>query len=180
MQDIEFTPSAPRRADAQAHCARLAQIVDAFADFGTRTSRADALMEEVVQRAQALTRATGAVLEVVDHDDLVYAVASGTVKPYAGLRLAQATSLSGRCLVEHAALRATDTTQDPRVDPTACRAVQARSMLVVPVLQGRLAVGVLKVTSTGTNAFDDLDEQVLRAAAGLLSGLLARAGTTAG
>lgn len=40
------------------------------------------------------------------------------------------------------------------MDPTACRAVQARSMLVVP---------------TTPNAFDDLDESVLRAAAGLLA-----------
>lgn len=55
---------------------------------------------------------------------------------------------------DKAALRATDTTQDPRVDPTACRAVQARSMLVVP---------------TTPNALDDLDETVLRGAAGLLA-----------
>lgn len=175
MESLEFTPSPARVAALQARCERLAAIVEAFAGFGSRTSRPDALMDEVVQRVQALTRATGAVFEVADQDDLVYAVASGTVKPYTGLRLAQATSLSGRCLIEKAPLRAIDTTQDPRVDPTACRAVQARSMLVVPVLQGRLAVGVLKATSTTANAFDDLDEDVLRAAAGFLSGLLARA-----
>lgn len=180
MQDLEFTPSVPGAADPQARCARLARIVAAFAEFGARTSRPEALMDEVVQRVQELTRAHGAVLELVDQEDLVYAVASGTVKPYTGLRLAQATSLSGRCLTEHAALSATDTSKDPRVDPTACRAVQARSMLVVPILQGRLAVGVLKATSTSTDAFDDLDEQVLRAAAGLLAGQLARAGATAG
>lgn len=180
MHDLEFTPSPPPSALDAARCERLARIVEAFADFGARTSRPEALMDEIVQRVQALTRANGAVLELVDQDDLVYAVASGTVKPYTGLRLAQATSLSGRCLMDHAALRASDTTQDPRVDPTACRAVQARSMLVVPVLQGRLAVGVLKATSIVPDAFDDLDEQVLRAAAGVLSGQLARAGASAG
>ena len=175
MDDLEFTPSKPGSGEAQSRCERMARIVAAFADFGARTSRAETLMDEVVQRVQALTGASGAVLEVVDQDDLIYAVASGTVKPYTGLRLAQATSLSGRCLLERAPLRAADTARDPRVDPAACRAVQARSMLVVPVLQGRDAIGVLKATSTGTDAFDDLDEQVLRAAAGLLSGLLARA-----
>ncbi|NUS39116.1 MAG: GAF domain-containing protein [Lysobacter sp.] len=159
----------------QAERDRLAAIVRAFADFGASPARADALMDEAVRRLQALTRATGAVLELIDQEDLVYAVASGTAKPHVGLRLAQATSLSGRCLAEHAALRSPDTAQDPRVDATASRALQARSMLVVPVLHGRLAVGVLKVTSTGTDAFDDLDEQVLRAMAGLLAGLLARA-----
>jgi putative methionine-R-sulfoxide reductase with GAF domain len=176
MEDLEFTPSPPRLAATHERCARLEAIVRAFADFGMRTSRPDALMDEIVQRVQALTRGTGAVLEVVDQHDLVYAVASGTVKPYTGLRLAQATSLSGRCLTEHAVLSSPDTSQDPRVDATATRAVQARSMLVVPVLQGRLAVGVLKATSTSVGAFDDLDEQVLRAAAGYLAGLLARAG----
>ena len=167
-----------RIASLEAERDRLAEVLRTLSDLCARNLPPDVLMTDVVEQVQRLTRGTGAVLEVVDGEDLIYRTASGTIVPFLGLRLAAANSLSGRCVQFREIMYSPDTSQDPRVDQTACRAVQARSMLVVPLLHGNRAVGVLKATSTSTDAFDAIDEQALRLSAGVLAGLLARAGVS--
>jgi diguanylate cyclase (GGDEF)-like protein len=80
-----------------------------------------------------------------------------------------ATSLSGLCVKEGRVLRSDDTDDDPRVDAEACRRVNARSMLCVPLIHNDETVGVLKVYSPETNNFNEGDVETLE----LLSGLIA-------
>src|SRR5215472_12257952 len=47
----------------------------------------------VTRRAQELTASSGAVVELVDGDELVYWAASGTVEPMLGLRVKTGNSL---------------------------------------------------------------------------------------
>ena len=164
-----------RIADLEAERDRLAEVLRTLSELCARALPAEQLMTEIVEQAQRLTRGTGAALELVDGVDLVYRTASGTIRPFVGLRLAVGSSLSGSCVQSREILYSPDTAEDPRVDRKACRAVQARSMLVVPLLQGKRAVGVLKATSVRPNAFDAIDEQALRLSSGVLAGLVARA-----
>jgi diguanylate cyclase (GGDEF)-like protein len=135
----------------------------------------ESVMSLVTERARPFTGAPGAVIELVDGDDLMYAAASGSAAPSKGLRLARATSLSGRCVAERAPLLCTDADLDPRVDREACRRVGVRSMVCVPLFYGSDAVGVLKVLSPEANAFDERAIEALRLLAGVVAAAMSHA-----
>lgn len=158
---------------------RLFEVLCVLCVLGELSARdlpTEQLLEETVHQVGRLTRASGAVIELVDGSELVYRAAAGALRGHLGQRLARATSLSGRCVEYREVMYAADTATDPRVDQVLCRAVDARSMMVVPLLHGSHAVGVLKVTSGEPAAFDAIDEHALRLSAGIVAGLLARAG----
>lgn len=134
----------------------------------------DRFMQLVVDNLQELTHAMGAVVELVDGDDMVYRAASGSMAPYVGMRLAQASSLSGLCVRSTEVLTCSDAETDLRVDLAACRRVGVRSMVCTPLLQGGVAIGVLKVMSSQVAAFDGNDEQTLRLMADVLGAALGK------
>ena len=109
------------------------------------------------------------MIEIADGEEMVYRVATGEATPFLGVRLKMASSLSGLCIAEGQVLRSDDTSSDPRVDAEACRRVNARSMLCVPLVHRRETVGVLKVYSPRASNFIDADVETLE----LLSDLIA-------
>jgi PAS domain S-box-containing protein len=128
-------------------------------------------MQRIVDVAETLTDARGAVVELVDGDDMVYRSASRSISQHVGLRLQRSNSLSGLCVAEARVLLCEDSEHDPRVDKEACRQVGVRSMVCTPLFQTGLAVGVLKVMGSEPNAFDSNDQYLL----GLLAGALGAA-----
>lgn len=129
------------------------------------------VMALVCERAQALTRAGAAVIELAEGSDMVYRAASGFAANQLGLRLNRDGSLSGLCVQLAKIMRCDDSESDFRVDRQACRKVGLRSMLVVPLQHLGTAVGVLKVMSVQPHGFGDDDERVLH----LMSDLIAAA-----
>jgi diguanylate cyclase (GGDEF)-like protein len=129
----------------------------------------DTAMELIASRGQQLTGASAGVVEIADGDEMVYRVTTGEATPFLGVRLKMEASLSGLCVREGRVLRSDDTAKDPRVDSEACRRVDARSMLCVPLVHQGETVGVLKVYSPETHGFGDGDVEALE----LLSGLIA-------
>jgi diguanylate cyclase (GGDEF)-like protein len=121
----------------------------------------EGVMGLVAREAQALTRASGAVVELAEGDDMVYRAVSGIAANQLGLRLSRATSLSGMSVATGAPLRCDDSEDDPRVDRQACRRVGLRSMVVVPLAYDDAPVGVLKVLGARPGAFGDADVKVL-------------------
>ena len=134
----------------------------------------DSFMNTVVDRMEALTSATGAVIELIEGDDMVYKAASGSVASYVHLRLKRDGSLSGLCVSDREMKISPDTSKDDRVDAAACLKVAAASMICVPLFQGDDAVGVLKVVSNRANAFSEYDIHTLRLMAGVLGAALGR------
>jgi diguanylate cyclase len=128
-----------------------------------------ATMQLLAERAQELTRASAAVIEIVEGEEMVYEVTTGEATPYLGMRLARGSSLSGLCVEEGRLLRSDDTVADPRLDPEACRHINAASMICVPLMHRRETVGVLKVYSGVPENFGDDDVEVLE----LLTDLIA-------
>jgi diguanylate cyclase (GGDEF)-like protein/PAS domain S-box-containing protein len=129
-------------------------------------------LELVVERMLTVTAATGAVVEMIDNDEMVYQAASGSVANFVGIRLKRSGSLSGLCIEQQNVLIATDTRNDARVDRAACEKVGALSMVVVPLLREGDAIGVLKIVSATTDAFDASDIQTLQLMSGLLGAAL--------
>ena len=148
---------------------RLRAIIQTQTEIAASDLDLDAAMQLIATRGRELTEASGGVIEIADGDEMVYRVTSGEATPFLGVRLKMGSSLSGRCVEEKRVLRSDDTKVDPRVDAEACRRVNARSMLCVPLIHNDETVGVLKVYSPRVNNFDDGDVETLE----LLSGLIA-------
>lgn len=131
-------------------------------------------MQMIVDTVQELTDAKGAVIELVEDEWMVYRCGSGLVASHVGLRLNRKGSLSGTCVEAGRALRCDDTDVDDRVDKEACRRVGVRSMICSPLFQNGVAIGVLKVMSDHSKAFDAEDEQTLNLLAGILGAALGK------
>ncbi len=132
----------------------------------------DAFMQRVVDLGEQLTHATGAVVELVEGDEMVYRAASTSIRGHLGLRLQRSGSLSGLCVAQATALRCDDADDDPRVDREACRTVGVRSMICAPLLRRGQAVGALKVMSSKPHAFDSSDQHLLNVMAGTIGAAL--------
>jgi len=148
---------------------RLRSIIETQTEIARTTLDLDAVMDLVVRRAQDLTEAAAGAMELLEGDEMVYTVVSGTAEPYLGTRLAAATSFSGLCVAEGRPLYCEDTAADPRVDREACHKVGAGSMICTPLRHDGEVVGVLKVYAAEAHAFSDDDLDTL----GLLAGIAA-------
>lgn len=129
------------------------------------------VMELIAARAQTLTGASGAVVEMAEANEMVYTAAVGAASGQIGLRIPRQGSLSGLAMSGNSVLRCDDSEIDDRVDRSACRRVGLRSMIVVPLIHRNVQVGVLKVVSPQVSAFADDDSQILT----LLSEVIAAA-----
>ena len=149
----------------------LSRIIGIQSRIATEVSVAGVL-QLVVESAQEITNASGAVVEFAEGDQMVYRATAGGAAPHLGLRIPMVGSLSGLCVLTGAALRCDDAETDERVDRAACRRVGLRSMLVVPLQRTGETVGVLKVISSQPHALSDGDTQVLQLLAGFIASAL--------
>ncbi len=116
------------------------------------------VMHVIAERSKGLTRASGAVIESLQQEELVPQVSVGT-EP---LRLKMDTSLSGLAIRTGELQRSDDVSSDTRIGHSGYQAVGIRSLLVVPLRDNERTLGTLKVVSPQANAFSDRDAKALR------------------
>ena len=133
------------------------------------------IVDVVTHRAQELTHAAGAVVEILDGTELIYWSASGSCQSELGMRVGTRQSLSGLCATTGLILRCDDSETDPRVDREKCRKVSLRSMVVAPLKCGDTTIGVLKVISPYIHAFGPNDERALSLLNDLIGAMLSHA-----
>ena len=164
-----------QRREAQEELRRTAEHMEALVrtqqEVATSGLDVERVMDTIVRRALDLTGATGASVERVEGDEMVYRAAAGVLAPHVGLRLPLGGSLSGLSVRTMRLLYARDAETDPPVHREACRRLGVRSMLVVPLVFDGRAVGVLKVAAAETDVFDERARHTLA----LLGGVLAAA-----
>ncbi len=136
---------------------------------------ADRVMTLVVQRVQAALGADGALVELVDGDDMVVQVAGGSVESTTGSSTPLEGSLSGQASRLGMPLVCRDAASDKRVDGETCRELGIRSMAVAPLVQAGQGVGVLKVASALPDQFGEADCDVLELMANFVTPSLAAA-----
>ena len=154
---------------------RLSAVVAVQQEVLGAVTDLERVLQLIVDRSSVLTGGTGAVIELVDGDELVYRAASGMAAKHVGLYLPLSGSLSGQVIAERSVLRCDDAETDDRVDREACRMIGLRSMIIAPLLHGQEALGVLKTFSDQPNAFEDLDAYVIQLLAGMTSAALLQA-----
>jgi diguanylate cyclase (GGDEF)-like protein len=155
--------------------AQLRAIIQTQTEIAASDLDPEAIMQLIAERAQELTRASAGLIELLEGDEMVYAVATGEGTPFLGMRLKAGASLSGLCVREGKVLHSEDTSSDPRVDAAACRRVNAASMLCVPLTHRDETVGVLKVYSPEARHFDAGDVETLEMLSDLIAAHLSHA-----
>ncbi len=153
----------------------LRSIIELQQELATGQLELPALMQLICVRIEKLTEASGAVVELVEGDEMVYRACSGTLSNSLGLRLNKDTSLSGLSVKTGEVLYCKDSETDARVNREACRKVGARSMICVPLTHVNKNAGVLKVVSPEAEKFSDREINILMIATGLLSAMIVQA-----
>jgi diguanylate cyclase (GGDEF)-like protein len=135
------------------------------------------IMDLVTQRAQLISNADGACVELVENMELVYSATSGIAKKFLGLRLDKESSLSGACIKAGAPLISNNIENDDRVNKNACRQIGLNSMIVVPLIYRDDVVGVIKVLSSKANFFNNDHIKILELMSGLIAAAMSNAMT---
>ncbi|MEG5163488.1 diguanylate cyclase [Microcoleus sp. AT3-A2] len=151
---------------------RLAVVIATQQEIATPNPNLDTVMAVITDRTQKSLGADGAVIEMLEGDELVYRAASGIASAYVGLRIKVGASLSGKCIATGQIMLCDDSQTDARVDQSACQRIGIRSLVVVPLFYQDDRVGVLKVVSATPCAFTESDIHTLQLMAGFLAGSL--------
>jgi TonB family protein len=122
----------------------------------------DLVLNEVVQQARLLTGATGAAIALARNGEMVCRATTGGDAPELGVRFEMTSGLSGACLQTGTIQQCGDTETDPRVNAAACRNLGVRSILVLPLSEGKDPFGILEVFSSRPSAFSDRDVNPLQ------------------
>ncbi len=123
---------------------------------------------------RAMTQADGAVVEMLEGEEIAFLAASGIVAQHRDFRMPRPGTLSD-LVIESAEIQiSTDTEADPRVNRDASRVLGVRSMVATPLICDGGPVGVLKMVSAAANSFDGLDQRILRTMGELVSAALQR------
>jgi TonB family protein len=118
-------------------------------------------LAQIAEQACLATAATGAAIALKQGEEFVCCASWGTQAPPSGIHLSTDSGLSGTCVRERQAQRCDDTETDPRVDAIACRQLQVRSLLVLPLLKGEELLGIFEVLSSHARAFGLRDFETL-------------------
>jgi putative methionine-R-sulfoxide reductase with GAF domain len=120
-----------------------------------------AALHLLVERAQAMTRASGSAIALSEGTEMVCRAASGDAPPI-GARFQVGSGFSGECVRTAKLQRCDDAEIDPIVDRESCRALGIRSMIAVPILSADNVSGLLEVFSPQPYAFEESDTTALR------------------
>src|SRR6266852_2728803 len=131
---------------------RLSLAIDN--DGSELTSTLEELLSIMLERAMLATRATGAAIGLSKGREMVCMAAQGTA-PDVGARLDPQSGCSGMCARKRRILLCDDAETDQRVAIAACRQLDTRSMIAVPLLDRTKTLGILEVLSSSPHAFDD-------------------------
>lgn len=153
----------------------LKKLLQLQRDIAIAGLNIDHVMNLIVDRLLDLFPTSGAVVELVEGEEMVYRAASGKLASHLGMRLSMYQSFSGYCVISKKAQYCPDSESDARVDREACRKVGVRSMIVVPLFNRENPVGVLKILSSKVNAFSREDMQILEMITEVLSAALSYA-----
>ena len=121
----------------------------------------DEVLHLVAQRAISITGAGGVAIALAKNNAIVCRTSAGAIAPDPGIRLDPNSGFSGACLRSGQTVRCDDSDNDLRVNPQACRALGARSMVAVPLTAKGRVVGLIEAFSSKTHGFNDKDVRSL-------------------
>lgn len=131
----------------------------------------------IAQRAQAFTNASGVAIALAEGDnteEIICRARSGSSAPDVGTALRVEGTFTGLCIQTGKELRCDDAETDTRVDMTAIRALDIRSMVVTPIREDSKVIGVLAVFAPTAHAFTITHVAVLKTMSDQISAAIQR------
>lgn len=125
-------------------------------------------LQGVLDKARRFSGATGAAIAFVEGDELVTKAGLGGLAPEAGSRSPITGSFTGLCVASREVQRCDDASVDPRVDKHACAALGIASMVIVPIIETKHAIGVIAAFAPKPNAFSATHVALLRTLADIV------------
>jgi GAF domain-containing protein len=131
----------------------------------------------ITERAQHLTRATGAAIALRSGDEIVCRARAGRTAPDLGIRLQTESGISAEAVRTGEIMLCHDAERNPRVDLASCRRLGVRSILVSPLRHYRRTLGVFEVLSSSPGAFDERDVATMQLLSGMMVAAISRIST---
>jgi GAF domain-containing protein len=128
----------------------------------------------ITDRAQVMTRATGAAIALNRGREIVCRARAGRTAPDLGVRLQTESGISGHCVRTGEILLCHDTESSPHADPTISRRLGVRSILVSPIRYFQRTLGIFEVLSASPYAFDQRDVATLQLLSGMMVAAISR------
>jgi signal transduction histidine kinase/CHASE3 domain sensor protein len=161
---------------------RLTAVVNTQSQIVQTELDLNRVMQIVTERAQELTGAMGASIDLVEGDRLVPRAATGSAKSASGVPGESLAKLTADCFERDEAIVCDDlgapgAAIDSTVasDEPASAGAQARSAILVPLRSSGRACGVLKVFSQNVQAFSPTDAKGLELIAGFVAAAMSNA-----
>ncbi|HTX12570.1 MAG TPA: EAL domain-containing protein [Solirubrobacteraceae bacterium] len=134
------------------------------------------VMQVIVERAQALTRAEGAMIHMIEGTDVCTRAACGIATRFLNNRRPLSQSVSRFAIAAREPVLIEYAENDPRLNAKLRKLVGDRSHICVPLFAGDRPVGALSVMSTSeVRRLNEEDRQTLELLAGVLSEGVSRA-----
>ena len=125
----------------------------------------DEVLRLVAQQACLATSASASAIAISDGGEIVCRATAGPHAPEPGTRLDSGSGLTGACVRTRQLQYCEDTDTDTRVNAAACRRLQVRSVLVIPLVYQDELLGIMEIFSPFPRAFAQHDLQNLEALA---------------
>jgi diguanylate cyclase (GGDEF)-like protein/PAS domain S-box-containing protein len=155
---------------------RLSRIVETQRDIAAAGLDPERVMRLLVERSQALTGADGAMVMLLDEDELVTRAGAGIAVPTVGVRRPLGSSVASHAIATGQPILIEDAETDPRIDQNMRRKVGDKSLICVPFFDGGRAVGALNVVSSSdTDRLDERDRETMEILAVVLSSAVSQA-----
>lgn len=141
--------------------ARRRRLSTSSESFSEEYFGLDEVLRLVALRAISITGADGVAIALVKDNAIICRATAGNIAPDPGMRLDPSSGFSGACLRNGQTVRCDDSDHDLRVNPQACRALGARSMVAVPLTAKGRVVGLIEAFSSKPYGFKDKDVKSL-------------------
>jgi hypothetical protein len=109
----------------------------------------------IAEWARSVANASGVAMGRLKGDQLIYTAGSGSAASYIGRRVMATFSTWAPNEINSEILRVQDTTKDSRIEAAVCRQFGVKSLLILPIYQGRFVGGVLQVLFNEAHSFQD-------------------------
>jgi GAF domain-containing protein len=128
----------------------------------------------IAERAQSLTRATGAAIALRKGKDIVCRARTGRTAPDLGVRIQTDSGISAECVRTGEVVLCHDAQRNPQVDLASCHRLGVRSILAAPLRHFRRTLGVFEVLSSAPNAFNRADVATMQLLASMIVAAISR------
>jgi GAF domain-containing protein len=127
-----------------------------------------------LERAQALTGATGAAIALRRGEEIVCRARAGRTAPDLGVRLQTESGISADCVRTGEVMLCNDAEDNPHVDLASARRLGARSILAAPLRHFRQTLGVFEVLSSAPHAFGSRDVATMQMLSSMIVAAISR------